>query len=181
MTKALNGSAALGWWKKSNKFYCLGWAASWKAVFKLRDKLGTSQKPQVIQRAAGMEVCWDTTGISVQHLCMCSSVHVCSPWCRRPGGAWQSTACYPEPTCLEESGWNPQLDSHGSEGNRGAVRDMFLNTFSVNLCFFNTYPPWYNQSNITFPPPQHKAAKQSQSQHSRFAPSEEKPGFQEPC
>lgn len=133
--KALNVSAALfrDWrWKKLNKFYRQGWETSWNAVL-LKDVLRTSQKLQ-----------WGfcrTLQESLCGICVCVRVvRACLPWCKRPGGAWQSTACYPEPACLEESGWNPQLDSHGSEKNRGAVWDMFLNTFhQISFLTFNLF------------------------------------------
>lgn len=67
---------------------------------------------------------WGESEISSCRLCTeyshkgKSIFSTCLLWCRRPGDAWQNTTCYPEPACLEESGWNPQLDWHGSEKQR---------------------------------------------------------------
>lgn len=67
--------------------------------------------------SGGDEEKHNTIGITVCATVFALSI-ACLPWCRRPGGAWQNTTCYPERACLEESGWNPQLDSHGSERQR---------------------------------------------------------------
>lgn len=120
---------------------------------------------------------WRWRGETKHHRnhCVCAAVSVwsraesesvlraCLPWCRRPGGAWQNTTCYPEPACLEESGWNPQLDSHGSvrqrrrqvrHGLKHTLRNPFL-TFillgyhSLNVLLFFFYTAQSNSQKIT--------------------------------